>query len=89
MPYIRMIGFEDAGERLRGAYEAMAKRPIPDCYRAPHGGPAGIIRAHSIDPELMGISFGASGSYWTYDALTWAERELIAASASRSNGCFY
>lgn len=89
MSYIRMIGFADAGERLRKVYEAMASRPMPDCYRAPHGGPAGIIRAHSLDPELMGVTFAASSSYFAHEALTWAERELLAASASRTNGCFY
>lgn len=62
---------------------------MPDVYRAPHGGPAGIIRAHSVDPELMQVTFRASGSYRAHGALTWAEQELIAAAASQRNGCFY
>lgn len=89
MAFIRVIGLQEAGEDLRAIYQEMGARPMPDVYRAPHGGPAGIIRAHSLDPELMGITFAASASYRTIGALSWADQELIAAAASRSNGCFY
>lgn len=89
MAFIRVIDHHEADGALRVAYENMAARPMPDVYRAPHGGPAGIIRAHSLDPELMGITFGASGAYRTIGALSWPDQELIAAAASRSNGCFY
>jgi hypothetical protein len=89
MAFIRVIEPLEAGDELRAAYEEMRARPMPDVYRAPHGGPAGIIRAHSLDPQLLRITFGASASYRMHGALTWAETELIAASASRSNGCYY
>lgn len=89
MAFIRVIGLEEAGNDLRATYHAMMSRPIPDVYRAPHGGPAGIIRAHSLDPELMRVSFAASGAYRMLTALTWPEQELIAAAASQTNGCFY
>jgi hypothetical protein len=89
MAFIRVIDPREAGEELLAVYQAMSTRPIPDVYRAPHGGPAGIIRAHSLDPELMQVTFGASSAYRMLGALTWAETELIAAAASRSNGCFY
>lgn len=89
MAYIRVIEPHEAGDDLRAVYEEMRARPMPDVYRAPHGGPAGIIRAHSLDPQLMRVTFAASGSYRMHGALTWAEQELIAATASRSNGCHY
>lgn len=89
MAFIRIIELQEAGEDLRAIYQEMGTRPMPDVYRAPHGGPAGIIRAHSLDPELMRVTFGASGAYRMQGALTWAEQELIAAAASKSNGCFY
>ena len=89
MAFIRIVELRDAGDQLRAVYEAMSTRPMPDVYRAPHGGPAGIIRAHSLDPELMQVTFRASGSYRVPGALSWAEQELIAASASQRNGCFY
>lgn len=89
MAFIRVIELREAGPELLAVYQQMSSRPIPDAYRAPHGGPAGIIRAHSLDPELMRITFAASGSYRAHGALSWAEQELIAASASRSNGCYY
>lgn len=89
MAYIRIIEPHEAGDDLRMVYRAMSARPLPDAYRAPHGGPPGIIRAHSLDAELMRITFEASSSYRTHKALTWAEQELVAAAASQSNGCFY
>jgi hypothetical protein len=89
MTFIRTVDLHEADDALRAVYKNMASRPMPDVYRAPHGGPAGIIRAHSLDPELMGITFAASASYRTIGALSWADQELIAAAASRSNGCFY
>jgi hypothetical protein len=89
MAFIRVIEPHEAGPDLRAVYQEMSARPIPDVYRAPHGGPAGIIRAHSLDAELMRVTFGASGAYRAHGALTWAEQELIAAAASRSNGCYY
>ena len=89
MAFIRVIELHEARPDLRAVYQAMSARPIPDVYRAPHGGPAGIIRAHSLDAELMQVTFGASSAYRAHGALSWPEQELIAASASKSNGCFY
>ncbi|MDI1483791.1 carboxymuconolactone decarboxylase family protein [Polyangium sp. y55x31] len=89
MPHIRIVEAHEADAPLRAVYEAMMSRPIPAAYRTPHGGPAGIIRAHSLDPDLLRITFTATGTFHRGDGLTWAERELIAASASRTNQCFY
>jgi len=87
--FIRIIELPEAGAELRATYEAMVSRPMPHVYRTPHGGPAGIIRAHSLDPELMRVTFIASGAFRMLGALSWAEQELIAAAASQTNGCFY
>ena len=89
MAWLRIIDVAEAQGALAEVYQAMANRPIPSAYRPPHGGAAGIQRAHSLDPELMRVVFATSGTQHQGDALSWAERELIAASASRTNQCLY
>jgi choline dehydrogenase-like flavoprotein len=73
---------------LAEAYAAMDERPMPPVYRPPHDDAAGIIRAHSLDPELLRRTFGVSGALAT-TALPWADRELLASVTSRTNQCFY
>jgi hypothetical protein len=89
MAHIRIIDAHEADGELREIYAAVKARPLPAVYRAPHGGPAGIHRAHSLDPQLMTVAFAATGTMHVGEGLSWAERELIAASASRVNQCFY
>lgn len=89
MAHIRIIEAHEADGELREVYEALMTRPLPAVYRAPHGGPAGIHRAHSLDAQLIKVTFGATSSLHVGDGLAWAERELLAASASRANQCFY
>jgi hypothetical protein len=89
MAFLRVIELHEAGPDLRAAYQQMTTRPLPAVYRAAHGGPAGIMRAHSLDSELLRTTFASTAAYRTHGALSWAEQELIAATASRSNGCFY
>lgn len=89
MAHIRIIEAHEAKGELQTVYEAMKTRPMPPVYRPAHGGPAGIHRAHSLDPELMKVSFAATGTMHVGDGLSWAERELLAASASRTNQCHY
>lgn len=84
-----MIESDRAEGELLAAYTAMAARPIPDAYRAPHGRAPGIVRAHSLDPALMKVAFGTTGSLHAPGGLSWAERELIASVASRTGQCFY
>jgi hypothetical protein len=88
MAYIRLIDVAEAEGELRMIYEAMKDRPMPAVYRAPHGGAAGIVRAHSLDPALMFFTFSTSATMQG-DPLSWPERELIATSASRTNQCVY
>jgi hypothetical protein len=89
MAWIRMIDTADAEGDLREVYAGMATRPMPSAYRPPHGGAAGIQRAHSLDPMLMRVTFATSGTIHQGEELAWAERELIAAVASRTAQCLY
>ncbi|MFO0757922.1 MAG: hypothetical protein U0359_15605 [Byssovorax sp.] len=89
MAWIRTIDLHEAEGELLAVYKEAAARPLPPAYKTPHGGAAGIRRAHSVDPGLMRVAFAMSGSTHAGDALTWAERELVAASATRVAQCFY
>ncbi len=66
----------------------MDNRPMPPVYLPGHGDAAGIIRAHSLDAELLRRTFSVSGALAT-TSLPWADRELLASSTSRTNQCFY
>lgn len=89
MPRIQIIDMKNAEGELLETYQAMLARPMPSAYRPPHGDAAGIQRAHSLDPALMRVAFATSGSHVVNSGLSWAERELIAAAASRTNECVY
>lgn len=73
---------------LAEAYAAMDNRPMPPVYLPPHGDAAGIIRAHSLDAELLRRTFSVSGAL-AGTALPWPDRELLASVTSRTNQCFY
>ena len=88
MAWLLTISRAQATEALADAYAAMDNRPMPPVYRAPHGGAAGIIRAHSLDPELLRRTFSVSGALAT-TPLAWHDRELLASTTSRTNQCFY
>ncbi|HEX4832268.1 MAG TPA: hypothetical protein VH478_14385 [Trebonia sp.] len=66
----------------------MSSRPVPDVYRPPNGEPAGIIRAHSLDPALLQRTFPVSGALHD-GGLPWQDYELLAGVTSRVNQCFY
>lgn len=86
--YVPIIGKQDAHGDLLDAYLAMAARPMPSVYQPDHGDAPGIIRAHSLDPELLRRTFAVSGSL-SNDALPWHSRELVNSVTSRENECFY
>jgi hypothetical protein len=88
MAWLEIIPQAQATGALAEAYEAMDKRPMPPVYRPAHGDAAGIIRAHSLDPELLRLTFSASGALNRTD-LPWVNRELLASTTSRTNQCFY
>jgi alkylhydroperoxidase family enzyme len=88
MAWLRTIPKAQATGALAEAYTAMDNRPMPPVYRPPHGDAAGIIRAHSLDPELLRRTFSVSGALAT-TRLPWPDRELLASTTSRTNQCFY
>lgn len=89
MAHLRIIEPPDATGMLAEMYERMSNRPMPPIYRPSHGGIAGIIRAHSLDPALMPRAFGFSAGVTQSGPLTWPQRELVATVTSRLNQCFY
>lgn len=89
MPHLRLIEPHEAQGTLREVYERMRSRPMPPTYRPAHGGVAGIIRAHSLDAELMPRVFAMSSNLNGQGPLAWPERELVNAITSRLNQCFY
>lgn len=89
MPHLTIIEPHEASGLLAEAYAVMSARPMPPVYRPSHGGLAGIIRAHSLDPELMPAVFAFSGGVNRSGPLSWPHRELVAAATSRLNQCFY
>ena len=88
MAWLTTVPQAQAAGALAEVYAAMDSRPMPPVYRAPHGDAAGIIRAHSLDPELLRRTFTVSGALAT-TRLPWADRELLASVTSRTNQCFY
>jgi len=88
MAWLTTISRRDADGDLARAYAEMAARPTPGVYVPGHGDAPGIIRAHSLDPELMRLAFSVSGSLHQ-STLEWADRELLSSVTSRANECFY
>ena len=86
---LAIIGYEASRGQLRDTYDKMRERPLPPVYRPSHGGSPGIITAHSLDPELIPKVFGTSTTLNGAGPLTWPERELVNATTSRLNQCFY
>jgi len=87
--YVRVIGKHEADGDLLDAYAAMAARPMPSVYLPAHGDAPGIIRAHSLDPELLRRTFAVSGSLNNNGVISWSTRELVNSVTSRENECFY
>jgi alkylhydroperoxidase family enzyme len=88
MAWLGTIKQAQATGELAEAYAAMDNRPMPPVYRPSHGDAAGIIRAHSLDPELLRRTFAVSGAL-AATRLPWPDRELLASATSRTNQCFY
>ena len=86
---LAIIGYEASRGQLRDTYDRMRERPLPPVYRPSHGGAPGIITAHSLDPELIPRVFATSSTLNGAGPLSWPERELVNATTSRLNQCFY
>jgi hypothetical protein len=86
---LAIIGYEASTGQLRETYDRMRERPLPPVYRPSHGGAPGIITAHSLDPALIPRVFATSSTLNGAGPLSWPERELVNATTSRLNQCFY
>ncbi len=86
---LSFTGYAASTGELRDVYDRMRERPMPPTYRQNHGGIAGIIEAHSLDPALIGKVFSTSTTLNGAGPLSWPERELINALTSRLNQCLY
>jgi hypothetical protein len=86
---LAIVGYTASTGLLRETYDRMLARPLPPVYRPSHGGAPGIIQAHSLDPALIPKVFGTSSTLNGAGPLSWADRELINATTSRLNQCFY
>jgi hypothetical protein len=86
---LAIIGYEASRGQLRDTYDKMRERPLPPVYRPSHGGAPGIITAHSLDPALIPRVFATSSTLNGAGPLSWPERELVNATTSRLNQCFY
>lgn len=84
-----VIGYEASTGALRELYDQMRARPLPAVYRPTHGGAPGIVTAHSLDAGLIPRVFGCSATLNGAGPLSWPERELVNATTSRLNQCFY
>ena len=89
MSLLTIVGYAESAGDLRETYDRMLSRPLPPAYRPPHGGPAGIIQAHSLDPLLIPKVFATSSTLNGSGPLSWPEREVVNAVTSRLNQCFY
>ena len=88
MTWLGTVPQAQATGALAEAYALVDNRPMPPVYRPSHGDAAGIIRAHSLDPELLRRTFAISGALAT-STLAWPDREVLASVTSRTNQCFY
>lgn len=86
---LAIIGYEASRGQLRDIYDKMRERPLPPVYHPSHGGAPGIITAHSLDPALIPRVFSTSSTLNGAGPLSWPERELVNATTSRLNQCFY
>ena len=86
---LALVDFASSRGILRDIYEKMRERPLPPVYRPAHGGVAGIITEHSLDPHLIGKVFATSTTLNGAGPLSWPERELVNAITSRLNQCVY
>ena len=88
MAWLQATPRAQAEGELAEAYEALVNRPLPQPYRLPGDEAPGIVRAHSLDPQLMRLTFGSTGKLHA-STLSWAEREVLASVTARNNQCFY
>lgn len=89
MASLQMIDPAHATGPLAEAFDRMRSRKMNPAYQTLHGGLPGIVRAHSLDAQLMGKVFALSGLVNGAGPMSWPHRELVAATTSVLNQCFY
>ena len=93
MTWIRTIPLSEAGEKLRQAMQSQMAF-YPKEYATPvhptEGGGAQIVESHSLIPDALYHAFSTYGSLLSPDLpLSRRQHEMIAATVSALNRCFY
>ncbi len=96
MTWIKTIALKDADPELLQSLEQTQKLypqdyAIPvDSVRPEHGEAASILMTHSLLPDVLRHAFSTFGALMQPDLpLKRRHHELIAATVSALNGCFY
>lgn len=96
--WIKTVPLSEASDKLRQALEGQAGLyppeyhvPVPTLESADaKGGGAGIVMSHSLIPDALYHAFAAFGSLMSPDLpLCRRQHEMIAATVSALNRCFY
>jgi hypothetical protein len=90
--WIRMIGIAQAEGELKALYESMGSHSgaRPTVYNSPSGDAANVVKAHSLDPEGLRLTFSCSSAiHWSPYSLPWEKREMINTVTSGANNCYY
>ena len=90
--WIQMLGKAQAEGQLKELYEAMSAHTgaRPSVYDSPSGDAANIVKAHSLDPEGLRLTFSCSSAiHWSPYSLPWEKREMINTVTSGANNCYY
>ncbi len=97
MPWIKTVRIEEAGEDLKEAFKAQAGLYPPEyavrveaAEQLSKGDGAGILASHSLLPKTLYHAFSTYGTLLS-PALPLSRRqhEMIAATVSVLNDCFY
>ncbi|HZT41025.1 MAG TPA: hypothetical protein VFA07_02490 [Chthonomonadaceae bacterium] len=97
MAWIKTVRMEEAGEDLKEAFKAQAKLYPPEyAVRVEaaeqlnkDGGP-GILASHSLLPQTLYHAFSTYGTLLSPELpLSRRQHEMIAATVSVLNDCFY
>ncbi len=97
MTWIKTIPISEAQPQLLNAIESQASlypveyaTPVESLAHAEAGDGPGIVMAHSLLPETLRHTFSTLGTLLSPDLpLSRREHEMIAATVSSINSCFY
>lgn len=98
MTWIKTIPFAEASEELRSAYLEQSKLYPPEYAvrveaaeaNTLNSNEAGVVSSHSLLPQTLYHVFAAYGTMLSPDLpLSRRQHEMIAATVSSLNTCFY